>query len=248
MTPYRNLLTRSVLSLLACAGLVAFCYFFIDIPVAFFVHDHRLNQHVFLKWMAELAMVFNALAPIILVVAAIRLAWGPLARLELTLVASSLSLIIAVALEYYLKPLFGRYWPETWIHNNPSLIKDFVYGFHPFHFAEAYKSFPSGHTARAFAFMSVIWIVYPWWRWLCVLLCATVIVGLIGMNYHFVGDIVGGAFLGSVTGAYLATGFSLGSGPKGQELPEEQPTNDHGRRDSVETGKAPSSFTAFPTH
>ena len=27
---------------------------------------------------------------------------------------------------------FGRYWPDTWVHDNPSLIRDGAYGFHPF--------------------------------------------------------------------------------------------------------------------
>ncbi len=189
---------------------VTLCYFFVDRQAAFFVHDHQLNKYLFLKWLSHSAMMFNALAPVILVLAGIRLAWGPLSRLEATLVAAAVSLMVAVAFEYYLKFLFGRYWPETWIHKNPSLIGDGQYGFHPFHFGEEYGSFPSGHTARVFAVMSVVWIVYPMWRWLCAACCAAVIVGLVGMNYHFAGDTIGGAFLGSVTGMYIAAFFDLG--------------------------------------
>jgi membrane-associated phospholipid phosphatase len=151
----------------------------------------------------------QSLAPAILVLVAVKLAWSPLTRVKKTLVAASLSLMVAVAFEYYLKFLFGRYWPETWVNNNPSLIGNGSYGFHAFHFGEAYGSFPSGHTARTFAAMSVVWLAYPRWWWLCVALCGSVIFGLVGMNYHFVGDTGGGAYLGSVTGMYAAGGFCL---------------------------------------
>jgi membrane-associated phospholipid phosphatase len=112
--------------------------------------------------------------------------------------------MVAIAFEYYLKFLFGRYWPETWIEDNPSLIGSDAYGFHPFHFGEAYGSFPSGHTARTFAVLSVVWLAYPALRWPCIAVCGAVVVGLVGMNYHFVGDTVGGACLGWLTGAYSA--------------------------------------------
>src|SRR6202035_331252 len=101
-----------------------------------------------LRWLAETAMALNALAPVLVLLAVVRMAWGPLSRLERTLFAASVSLMVAVAFEYYLKFLFGRYWPETWVDDNPSLIGDGAYGFHPFHFGTAYGSFPSGHTAR----------------------------------------------------------------------------------------------------
>jgi membrane-associated phospholipid phosphatase len=99
---------------------------------------------------------------------------------------------------------FGRYWPETWIDDNPSLIGDGAYGFHPFHGGTAYRSFPSGHTARILAVATIVWIGYPRWRWACVLSSLAVAAGLIGMNYHFVGDVIAGGFVGGIVGAYIA--------------------------------------------
>jgi hypothetical protein len=60
--------------------------------------------------------------------------------------------------------------------------------------------------------MSVVWVAYPKWRWVCVLACGSVVVGLVGMDYHFVGDVVAGAFLGSVTGMYASHFFRLDQG------------------------------------
>jgi membrane-associated phospholipid phosphatase len=117
--------------------------------------------------------------------------------------------MVTVCFEYYLKFLFGRYWPETWIDNNPSLIGNNAYGFHPFSFGSAYGSFPSGHTARLFAVLWVVQVAYPAWRWVCGLVATMVIIGLLGMDYHFVGDIIGGVILGTLVGAYAAFFFSL---------------------------------------
>lgn len=209
MGSFKTLLRHSALGLLATAVLVTLAYFFVDRPVAYFVHDHEINQYDFLEWLTYPAMVFNTLGPTVAALAAIQLAWKPLTRWQTTLFAASISIMVAVAFEYDLKCLFGRYWPETWVNNNPSLIQDNAYGFHLFHIGSAYGSFPSGHTARAFAVMSVVWMAYPRWWWLGALVCAGVMVGLVGKNYHFVGDTIGGAFLGWVIGAYTCRLFRL---------------------------------------
>ena len=203
-TSANTLRWRVTVAVSVCAAIVTICYFFVDRPVAFFVHNQDLSRFTVLTWLTYLPMALNAIAPVIVFLVAIKLARVPLKRLERTLFAASISLMVALAFEYYLKFLFGRYWPETWIDNNPSLISDGAYGFHPFHFGAAYGSFPSGHTTRAFAVLSVFWIAYPNWRRLWAVLCSSVIIGLVGMNYHFVGDTVAGAFLGAVTGGYTA--------------------------------------------
>ena len=53
--------------------------------------------------------------------------------------------------------MFGRTWPETWTHNNPSLIHDGAYGFNWFHGGPGYELFPSGHMAAICAVISVLW-------------------------------------------------------------------------------------------
>jgi membrane-associated phospholipid phosphatase len=72
------------------------------------------------------------------------------------------------------------------------------------HGGVAYRSFPSGHSARTVAALSVVWIAYRKWRWACVLAVVAEAVGLIGMNYHFFGDVVAGGFTGGIVGVYAA--------------------------------------------
>jgi len=206
---YRNLLWKTLIALMICAALVSICYYYVDKPVAFYVYNHHLNQSPMMIKLAHKAEFFYYLlyflAPVFLILYSILAAWNANTRLMRTILALSVAVIVTSFFKDALKICFGRYWPLTWKRNNPSLIHDNAYGFHPFHHGVAYQSFPSGHTAVTFAAMIVLWIAYPRLRWLCVLICAAMMFGLIVMDYHFVGDVVGGAFLGSILAVYAAT-------------------------------------------
>jgi membrane-associated phospholipid phosphatase len=99
-----------------------------------------------------------------------------------------------------LKFLFGRTWPESWMGNNPSFIRDGVYGFNFLHGEGAYQSFPSGHMAAACAVLSVLWIWHPRLKVLWAIGGIAVGVGLVGANYHFLSDVIAGGFLGVSAG------------------------------------------------
>jgi membrane-associated phospholipid phosphatase len=51
--------------------------------------------------------------------------------------------------------------------------------------------------------MTVLWLTYPKFRWLYGTLVALVVIGLIGLDYHFVSDVIAGACLGGLTGYYV---------------------------------------------
>jgi len=124
----------------------------------------------------------------------------PLSRPEAVVLLCALSLVISSAIKNQLKIVFGRTWPETWVRDNPSLIRDGVYGFHPFHGGAGYESFPSGHTTAVLAVMSVLWICYPKFRVLYGIVIFAIVIGLIGADFHFLSDCIAGAFLGASTG------------------------------------------------
>jgi len=202
--PFWQLLQRALVAVAICAALVAFCYFFVDRPVAFYVHDHHFNRVSLLRWLTYPPPIFQAWVPVLLVVLMVRRGWSPLRGWELTLLAACVSLLVADQFRQTLSFAFGRYWPATWIDNNPSLIQDGAYGFHPFSSGPAFGSFPSGHMARTLAVASVVWIAHRRWRWLCVVSSVAVAVGLVGMDYHFVGDTIAGSFVGAIVGTYTA--------------------------------------------
>jgi membrane-associated phospholipid phosphatase len=77
-----------------------------------------------------------------------------------------------------------------------------AFGFNPFHGGPGFASFPSGHVAAICAVMTVLWWSYPSLRPIYVACVAAVAIGLIGANYHFLSDVLGGIFVG-ITAGYL---------------------------------------------
>lgn len=191
----------AALAVLSCPALVALCILYVDRPAALLAHaDLAAWKPVF----DALTHVVDPVPPLATVgMAALGTAWlvgwrpGPVGR---TLVACCLAALVAIALKDTLKYGFGRLWPETWVDDNPSLIRDGAYGFSPFHGGRGWSSFPSGHTAMIAAPVSVLWIRLPRWRLILAIPVLLVVVGLYGADYHFVGDMVAGLYLGAACG------------------------------------------------
>lgn len=123
-------------------------------------------------------------------------------------------LIVAEVTKNQLKFMFGRTWPETWVQNNPSFIRDGTYGINLFHGGARYASFPSGHSAVTCAVISVLWNLYPNLRAVYLIVVFAVAIGLIGANYHFLSDVIAGSFVGVSTG-WMATALWQARQPVG---------------------------------
>jgi membrane-associated phospholipid phosphatase len=209
-----------LIALLITVVTVAVAYAWLDRPIAFFVHDEMRSIQLFAE-LPKTSEWFAMLALGVLTLLGLRgLTGRPLSKLEAVALLCALSLLASAAVKSWLKFAFGRTWPETWVNNNPSLIRDGVYGFNFFHGGRGYESFPSGHTAAVCAVTAVLWICYPKWRPLYALVVAAVVVGLIGADFHFLSDVVAGAFIGASTGCIAVLLWQAG-GPK--------VTNDRGR-------------------
>jgi membrane-associated phospholipid phosphatase len=186
------------LALTALAAAVS--YQWLDRPIAYFMHAHFHKEPLFAR-LTLIPELFTPLAVLAFVALGLRaLVDKPLTRLEAVTLLCAVSLVIATAIKNQLKFLFGRAWPETWVRDNPSLIRDGVYGFHPFQGGAGFESFPSGHTTAVVAVMAVLWICYPRFRILYALIVTVVVTGLIGADFHFLSDCIAGAFLGASTG------------------------------------------------
>ena len=189
---------------LAGALAVLACIAWIDAPLAVWVHQAGLPSHRLLLDLTYVPEAYAAGAALVLLLTPLRLAMRAGAgRGERVLLAMSVSLALASLLKEVLKVVFGRAWPETWIGGNLSLIHDHYYAFRWFQFSHGYQSFPSGHSSLAFGAMSVLWLACPRLRWLAATACLLPLIGLLGMDYHFLGDLLAGALLGSACGAYV---------------------------------------------
>jgi len=174
-------------------------YAWIDRPLAYFVHDHVTNKLIF-DLLQRIPDIFPALAAVTFAICAINVLIGRRrSHTETVALMASVSFAAARLVNTQLKFAFGRTWPETWI-GNPSLIADGVYGFNPFHGGEGFASFPSGHAVASCAVAAVLWLYWPRLRPLYALAVAAVFIGLIGADYHFLSDVIAGAFFGVLAG------------------------------------------------
>ena len=191
--------TRRRASAALAAGLVSIAasILLLDKPLATMVHGlHRPAWCVWLTWIADVPVPGAVLA-----LAGAGAAWlfgwrlSPAGRV---LLAACIATLMADAAKDVLKNGFGRLWPETWVHNNPSWIGTHSFGFAPFHGGPGWASFPSGHTTVITAPCAVAWLhTRAGWRPVWAALPALVATGLLGADFHFLGDCLAGALLGT---------------------------------------------------
>ena len=168
--------------------LIVAAYSFVDRPFSTWANAwHRPAFGVDLTYLADLPL------PLASVVLLGSMVW----RLPRPVVAAAVATLAALALKDELKFAFGRPWPDTWTHGNPSWIRNHVFGFFPFHGGAGYASFPSGHTTAITAPCAVLWRAAPRFRPIAALLVALVAGGLLVSDYHFVSDVLAGLGLGA---------------------------------------------------
>jgi membrane-associated phospholipid phosphatase len=204
---YRRLLRRTLIGTGLCIAAVLVCYFWIDRPVAFLVYRHHINEFQVFRWLPYPPPEVQNWSALVLTILMVRRAWGPFLRWQKVLLVACISLIVADDFRISLGDVFGRYWPETWTHDNPSLIGTGAYGFHPFQRGDDIGSFPSGHACRILGFAAVWVIAMPHNRTVqvvTIVLCAPMLVSLVAMDYHFVSDVIAGSFLGGIVATYAA--------------------------------------------
>ncbi len=196
-----RLLLQTVGSLLVCAGLVIVCYYCVDWPVARWCNE-RADQFPYVLYHPPDAIAVLAWAsPFLLLWTLIQRARRPWRRWEALLMATMLNVVVVTALKYLLKWVFGRPTPLAWFGPERYLTDPNDYVFNWFH-GQHSDGFPSGHTAIVCAVASIVWIIWPKWRWLAVAAVMAIVVLLVIGNYHFVGDTVGGGFLGWLGGVW----------------------------------------------
>ena len=116
---FARLLRNSLVATLCGATLILLSYFLVDRQVAFFVHRHQLSDSAILKFLTYPPPILQAWAPVALAGLMVRRVLGPFHRWECAMIAACLGIIVADQFRDTLGFAFGRYWPETWIDDNP---------------------------------------------------------------------------------------------------------------------------------
>lgn len=198
----KKLLRNCIYSILVGGLLTMLCFYFFDRQLITWLAKHHTNTIKFFDYSSKLPEI-ALLAPIsIYVIVIIRFSFNLFSTLD----QKALILANAIAITQYLKEIlklfFGRYWPSSWQVLFPSLYNDKLYGFHFFHGGLQYQSYPSGHAATLLATFTTLWLLFPSWRWLYIILVSLGMVGVLGMNYHFISDLIAGSLLGFLVALY----------------------------------------------
>ncbi|WP_299786842.1 phosphatase PAP2 family protein [uncultured Shewanella sp.] len=185
---------KSVISYAIMLVAILLCVYWLDRVLADFIYRQSF-ANAFIKLLSNTPLVLEVLAGGVLA-----LCIAPKLRRQYSWLAIHLTmtLILASILRVGAKYLFGRTWPETWVNNNPSWITDRIEGFHPFAEGLAYNSFPSGHALFTFALATIFWYHLPRYRPCWIAAMCAVIAGQLGQNYHYLGDLLAGATLGTL--------------------------------------------------
>jgi membrane-associated phospholipid phosphatase len=98
---------------------------------------------------------------------------------------------VAYVVKTILKFVFGRTSPRAWlIHYQPI----------EFHWFKIWSSsFPSGHMLVFVAFGTAVLFYYPKYRQVVLILLCLLGIALIGTDYHFLSDVIAGAYFGFIT-------------------------------------------------
>jgi len=195
MTPLRLWLITLVLTSL---GVLA-CWAWVDRPLALWLHAHR--------WIVPGRAAFRPLTHIpdplvplgsvgFLVLGLAALAGKKFSKFGSLVALCCLSVVTTETVKNGLKWVFGRAWPDSWRGSESSLVSSGDYGFHWFAGVGSHNAFPSGHMAAAASVLAIIWMYYPGTRSFCAGAAMLVAAALVVSNFHFIGDVLAGAFLG----------------------------------------------------
>ncbi len=194
---WAKLLKSSALLIVISALLVVFSYYYIDKAVVLWVSEHHLRDNRLIEFFTRIPNLFflNGFMVVIVLycLAGVYGKQSPILEIAFRI---GMILCASITLKDQLKSVFGRPWADTWICQNPSFLKNHLYGFFPFHSDVAYSSFPSGHTCATVLVSTLIALLWPKFKWPAVFLSALVGISLVLMWYHYVSDVIAGACLG----------------------------------------------------
>jgi membrane-associated phospholipid phosphatase len=187
-------------SFVACAAIVVFSFLRMDVPTAlYFWNAGHLRSPLNVAFASS--VILSAESAVILFTVLARLVRGHISVFEETLaIACWVSMCAYIVNDHVLKVFFGV--------PNPA---DVVHGAgHNFNFwmGSDNSSFPSGHMVLAGAFAGVFMRFYKasirLFSMLLVIAAGLLLVG----DWHFLSDIVAGAFLGTSAGILAGMGWA----------------------------------------
>ncbi len=176
---------RVISFLVLCAFFIILC-FLLDVPIRDFCEGIPKNIRKILKGLSPIVsptlhLVIWATGIFIVFLTSKLRAYRPL------LLHLNCTLVITLGVVKLLKWVLGRARPD---------LSEKIYGFHFFQSDHHFHSFPSGHSATAFAVASVLSYFYPNYKKYFFFFAALLSILRILLNYHYISDVLFGGLIG----------------------------------------------------
>lgn len=193
--------TGSILAIMFFA-LSAISIYFIDKPLALYLHEHGFNNWFALSYITEYGIpTFAAFCVIFLYCVPTH----PTLSKRLLFVLYAIIVVgITELVRIKLGILFARNWPLAWPGSGiyGSLIPGNQFGFHIFESSTWKGSFPSGHSMAITSIGCTMYLIYRRYLMLWIMPIILIVVSLVLLNYHYLGDCFAGIGLGILISYY----------------------------------------------
>lgn len=94
----------------------------------------------------------------------------------------------------------------------PNMLFDHeLYGFVWFKMGSEFNSFPSGHSATAFALCIGLTLLFPKYKHLYIFIAILVVMSRVVLNFHYLSDTLIGSLLGGITALYIYQKYFINS-------------------------------------
>lgn len=172
-----------------------FSIFVLDQSIALTIHNNGFDKLYALRYITEYGPTLFGLGCLaMLCFAKPNSSFGRRIVLVVYLIAV---LGLTLWVKTKLKIFFGRDWPQTWPGSHQSLISDNIFQFNILRSSTWAGSFPSGHATFMAVLACSMAILYPHYKLVWYLALFIIIIPLILLNHHFLGDCFAGIALGS---------------------------------------------------
>ena len=186
--------TGVLAALLPVALVTYLCMVYLDPTVALQIKQHLYANRI---WSKYTALIPDALLILVVLVTVgsylmyrIRVARRLFDLYTVLYKMMAIATPVSYGIKSIAKYLFGRITTREWLQTSGDL------GFHWFSGGDRFNGFPSGHMVVITVLIAVLWRLQPCFRLLYLFLLLTLAMALIATNYHFLSDVITGAYLG----------------------------------------------------
>jgi membrane-associated phospholipid phosphatase len=175
--------------------IIVISYLLIDLPVAQFCHALSQETHNVFEWITKAGESTYYLVVSLSLFIFFRWIRGNRLHADRALLFFS-NIVLSGIVANIVKFLVGRLRPKMFFENG-------LYGFDPFHVGYEFNSFPSGHATTVFAIAATCSIYWPKYRIFFFTLAATVALSRLVLTSHYLGDVLAGACIGTMTAVVM---------------------------------------------